>query len=75
MARTEAQIMEQILDSYCALSPENLWCDGGASPRQAAASERREKAVLEGLFQELGRRVGEGEAFAWLARHEKEICP
>ena len=34
MTRTTNEIMEDFIDLACALSPENLWCDGEASSEE-----------------------------------------
>ena len=56
-------LMNLIVTCYSELSPENLWCDGEASPAQARATEKRVQAELKKLFKELGRTVGEQEAW------------
>jgi hypothetical protein len=61
--RPEAEIMRDIMGIYCALSPENLHCDGEISRTAAARKERRLRSQLRGCFAELGRKVKEGEAF------------
>jgi len=62
--RSEAQIMEDIRDAYCRLSPENLTCDGELPQREVAKRARELQKRLSGLFRELGREVGESEAYA-----------
>lgn len=55
MARTEAQILRDLQNVETDLSPENLTCDGEASPswvRRRAAFLKRKRAEL---VKELGR--------------------
>lgn len=52
MARSETTIIEEILNVDCALSPENLSCDGEASAsyikkRRAELNKERAKLVRE----------------------------
>jgi len=72
MQRTENEIMNGILNCYCALSPENLWMDGEATPFQAAYREREIRAELKGWLKKLGRPVSESEIYDW-ARDSKEV--
>lgn len=62
-ARTEVEVKREVLGIYCALSPENLTCDGELGHaevvRRAAALKRR----LQACFVELGREVSEEEAY------------
>ena len=63
-------LIEQIADTYCALSPENLYCDGEIS---VAAGNRKARALnmkLNGLLKQYGRHVDECEAYT-LARAEE----
>ena len=64
-ARSEREIMRDILGCYGSLSPENLTCDGELSRtqvRRRAASIRRH---LKACFVELGRTVSEDEAWKY----------
>jgi hypothetical protein len=63
MKRTESEIMQDILYCYVQLSPENVWCDGEATPKEAAFTEKRYKDRLFNLFKELDREVSEQEAY------------
>lgn len=67
--RSEDEIMGDIMGCYNGLSPENLWCDGEASPSQARATERHLNAKLRECFRELGRTVNESEAWDWARTH------
>ena len=61
--RTQAELGKAILSIYCALSPENLTCDGElpmAYVRKRRAQLNRE---LRQCFRELGRTVSESEAY------------
>lgn len=53
--RSEQEIIEKIRDVDCGLSPENLWCDGEASAKEARATEKRLRKEREALVKELGR--------------------
>jgi hypothetical protein len=59
------KIMAQIVGHYCALSPENLTCDGMLSLSQTRGRQRRINRDLNSCFAALGRRVTENEAFRW----------
>jgi hypothetical protein len=61
--RKEKDILNDILYCYVQLSPENVWCDGEATPKEAAATEKRYRDRLSKLFIELGREVSEEEAY------------
>lgn len=53
--RTEAEIIRDLQDVECAMSPENLTCDGECSPsevRSRSAALKRKRATL---VKELGR--------------------
>lgn len=63
MEKTEQQIMNEILDCYVGLSPENLWLDGEATQAQARTMAKRLTTRLKELFKELGREVSEQEAY------------
>jgi len=63
--RPEKEIMADILNVYCGLSPENLHCDGEISVAQARVKERKLLAELKDLFKELGREVDEAEAYKY----------
>lgn len=65
MARTEDEIMKDILGVYCRLSPENLTCDGEASRSWVRQHERELNAQLRTLEKELGRNMDESEAIRW----------
>jgi hypothetical protein len=57
--------MKEIVQTYCGLSPENLFADGERSRAQAARYASHYKAKLKVLFQEIGRTVSETEAYNW----------
>ena len=63
MKRSEKEILRDILDCYCGLSPENLWCDGEATRAQAQNTSRFLHSKLKNLFKELGREVSETESY------------
>ena len=57
--------MGEILNIYCGLSPENLYCDGEISRSAAMRKYRAYQRQLKALFAELGRHVSECEAFSY----------
>lgn len=60
--RTEKEILQDIADCYCSLSPENISCDG-ERPRSQINKRRSELSHFLGvLFKEIGREVSEMEA-------------
>jgi hypothetical protein len=61
----EAEIMREIANCYCALSPENLTCDGELSMSQVRARRIEIVQSLKRLFVQLGRTVDEAESFQW----------
>jgi hypothetical protein len=63
MQRSTSEIMQDILYCYVQLSPENLWCDGEATSKEAAHAEKRYRDRLNKLFIELDREVSEQEAY------------
>jgi hypothetical protein len=62
--RTDSEIMKDITNVYCALSPENLSCDGELSAAETRGRQRTLTKRLNVLFNEIGRHVSEEEAFA-----------
>ncbi len=69
--RSEREIIEEIEGVYCSLSPENLFCDGERPVAQARRIERTLNHKLNSLFKELGRKMGEIEAYRWLDANKK----
>lgn len=63
MARSKKEIMSDICDTYCSLSPENLTCDGEKPLAQVNKDYAALQSTLRKLFKELGREVSEMEAF------------
>jgi len=61
--RTEAEIVKDIANTYCQLSPENLHCDGERPIAQARKIGRQLTKQLAKLFKELGRELGEVESY------------
>ena len=66
--RSEAEIMEDFMGAYCALSPENLTCDGERSRYEVRLRAAEIRRWLSHLATEYGRVVEEHEAYDW-ARH------
>lgn len=63
--RSEEEIMGSIRQMYSSLSPENLSCDGELTATQTARRARKYRRCLRALETELGRRVGEMEAYGY----------
>ena len=63
-------LIERIANVYCAMSPENLYCDGEISVAAGFRKLRKLKAELARLLKEYGRPVDECEAYE-LARKER----
>ena len=61
--RPEKEILKEIGDVYCSLSPENLYCDGEISKSEANRKFKILNRKLRVLFVELGREVSEEEAW------------
>ena len=56
---------ERFLELSSALSPENLWMDGEATPAQAKTRERALTRRSKSLEQAVGRKVSEDEVWEW----------
>ena len=67
----EDKAMAKFLDIASALSPENLHCDGEISNAEARRKERVLRAQWRVLEVKIGRRVYEGEVWAWYLRQER----
>jgi hypothetical protein len=61
--RTDAEIISDLQDVECGLSPENLSCDGECSRAQTRARERALLAEKAKLIKELGRQPTNDEVF------------
>lgn len=55
MARTKDEILKDIRNVECGLSPENLTCDGELPRSQWMVKKRRLEAQRKELVKELGR--------------------
>jgi hypothetical protein len=73
--RSEAELMEEIMDCYGGLSPENLSCDGEASRAHMQARSRELNGRLQAAFRELGRNVSEDEAYEWERKNPHPAQP
>jgi len=71
MKRQESEIIKEIARTFGGLSPENLYRDGEASQAEAKKTRGDLTAKLNGLFRELGRRVGEVEAYELASEYRK----
>jgi hypothetical protein len=61
--RDDGDVIKDIRNVYCALSPENLTCDGELPRAQVNAKRARLLGELAELFEEIGREVSEEEAY------------
>jgi len=59
--RTDAEIIRDLQAIECALSPENLHCDGEISRSAARTKERKLLAQQKELIKELGRQPTDAE--------------
>jgi ribosomal protein L35AE/L33A len=66
--RAEDAVMQDIMNAYNDLSPENLTCDGELTRAQAAARRTVVLRRLADLQKELGRQVSEDVAWAWYGK-------
>lgn len=60
MARTEEEIINELRDVECRLSPENLCCDGEISKKEA----NRKRVALDKKRRELVKELGREPFFA-----------
>ena len=63
--RPDAKIMQDILNVYSSLSPENISWDGERSRSEVAKASARLNRELRELEAELGRKVTESQAYDW----------
>ena len=67
MKRTNDEIMSDFIRLASALSPENLHCDGEASPQQVKNKLKSINASWDNLEEEIGYTVTEEEAWRYSA--------
>lgn len=65
MTRNKEEIMEEFLQLACALSPENLTCDGEASQKDIQANLKSIKKAWNELEEEIGYPVTEDDTWTW----------
>jgi hypothetical protein len=63
MKRQEAAIIVDIANTYGSLSPENISWDGERSAKDIKKAQKVLTVRLRALFKEIGRTVGEVEAY------------
>jgi hypothetical protein len=61
--RTQKQILDEIRGIECALSPENLYCDGECSHAEASRKERELTKRRAACVKELGREPTDQEIY------------
>ena len=61
--RTQEEILTDIQNVHCAMSPENLYCDGEISRAAARRKAKQLKTRLRSLETELGRIPSFGEVW------------
>ena len=69
--RTKDEIMQDLLEVFCGLSPENLTCDGECSNTEVVERSRKLFTRLAVLEKELGRKVDESEVYKWEMKNIK----
>ena len=72
MAMLSPAFHKKFLDLACALSPENLSCDGMASPSQMKRRSREINTQWVELEAQVGRKVSEQEVWDTLIEQEKK---
>lgn len=63
MKRRKKEIIVDIANTYGSLSPENISWDGERSAKDIKKAQKVLTVRLKELFKEIGRTVGENEAF------------
>lgn len=61
--RTRAAVIKDLQDNDCALSPENLTCDGELAPYLVMARRRKLLAERAALVKELGHEPTDAELY------------
>jgi hypothetical protein len=70
--RTEKEIMAEFAALCCALSPENLHCDGEITPSQAQMKYIKLMTKWRKLETEIGRKVSESEVYQYEMATERK---
>jgi len=65
MTTTEEKLMDEILQVYIDLSPENISWDGERPQADVIREERFLMRKLKDLFKQIGREVSDIEAYDW----------
>lgn len=73
MARTKDEIMENFVDLSCALSPENLWCDGEASSEEVEEKLKSINESWKNLETEIGYKVTEDDVWKWADEQREQF--
>ncbi len=69
----ENLLMQALVSVYSGLSPENLACDGEASPAYVRHQGAKLRRQLKGIQYALGRDVDESEAYDWSRSREEAL--
>lgn len=73
MNRTENEIMNDFFELACALSLENLYCDGEISEKQAMKKYKFLQNSWKKLENEIGYQVTEENAWSWYNKKKNYI--
>lgn len=65
MTRNKEEIMEEFLQLACALSPENLTCDGEASEKDIQTNLKSIQKAWKELEEEIGYPITEEDTWSW----------
>lgn len=71
MQRTKDEIMSDFIKLSCALSPENLHCDGEASPQQVQNKLKSIDQSWKNLEKEIGYSVEEDDVWKYSSEKRK----
>ncbi len=70
MNRTENEIMSDFFELACALSPENLYCDGEISEKQAMKKYKSLQKAWVKLEDEIGYQLTEEKVWSWYNKNK-----
>ena len=70
--RTPEEIMKELFKLACLASPENISCDGEASPSQIKQTQKAITQSWRALENELRQKVSRDEVFEWKLKEDKK---